>query len=141
MFPIFKLFTCMILGYALLYVIVLTYMPRYIHLMRPWMDVKEGLENNSSDSTPAALAPLVRVNADIHADSLLVSTYRPNYESILVDLEGAIENAMLKHISDNSKVISDNPSSIASIRRMDEINTMSKFIETINSAMAVLDKS
>jgi len=105
------------------------------------MDVKEGLENNSSDSTPAALAPLVRVNADIHADSLLVSTYRPNYESILVDLEGAIENAMLKHISDNSKVISDNPSSIASIRRMDEINTMSKFIETINSAMAVLDKS
>jgi len=141
MFSLFNLVTYTILGYVLLYVIVLTYMPSYLYLLTPWKERKEGLENQSGDTTPAALALTIRTNADMVADALLVSKYRPNYESILVDLESAIENGMIKHISDSAQVISDNPSSIASIRRMEEINTMYNCIETINNAMPILDKT
>lgn len=141
MFSLFNLVTYTILGYALLYVIVRTYTPSYVYIMTPWKDQVEGLENNSSAMTPSSLAPLVRTNTDRTADSLLVSKYRPDYESILVDLESAIENGMIKHIADSSSVISDNPTSIASLRRMEEINTMYKCIENINSAMPILDKT
>ena len=140
MLSVFGIIAYMILGYCLLYVIVSTYIPYYLHVITPGgKNEIEGMENETK-STPSEIAPIVKNNADKLANSALISKYRPDYESILIDLESSIENTMLKHISDSAQVITDNPSSISSIRRMTEINTMFKFIDNINSSMSIMDK-
>jgi hypothetical protein len=145
MLSIFGIIAYAILGYCLLYIIVSTYIPYYLYLITPGCKSEiDGFTNKSSDnsnSTPAEISPIVKLNADKLADSALVSKYRPDYESILINLENSIENNMIKHISDSAKTITDNPSSISSIRRMEEINTMFKFIDNVNSSMSILDKT
>jgi len=99
----------------------------------------EGMTSSSTDKANISVA--VTNNTDQISDTLLVSKYRANYEDTIVQLEKTIGLTMVSEVVNNAEVISKDATSVESIKAIANINALSKFRDTLNQSMIILDKT
>lgn len=108
------------------------------------MNIVEGLASSRNTSTndnidKDKVADAIKSNTNTTEDNLLISKYRTNYERTIIELESNVGYAMLSTVLNNAESISANPTSPESQTTISSINNLKTFMETLNSAMKILD--
>jgi len=101
--------------------------------------ILEGLENIqtnlASGETGGAASYAAQIKAEVIRlqDSLLISKYRKEYESAIINLEDLINFSMLKLI------LNMNPNAIKDVKNIETLNTLDKAKSTLNNIMKFVD--
>ena len=101
--------------------------------------ILEGLENIqtnlASGETGGAASYAAQIKAEVIRlqDSLLISKYRKEYESAIINLEDLINFSMLKLI------LNMNPDAIKDVKNVETLNTLDKAKSTLNNIMKFVD--
>lgn len=105
------------------------------------INIVEGLvgRQNTATMDKDKVADAIKSNTNITEDNLLISKYRTNYERTIIELESNVGYAMLSTVLNNAESISANPTSPESQNTISSINNLKTFMETLNSAMKILD--
>lgn len=102
--------------------------------------VLEGLTNNQTNgvtSSANSYSELIKSESVKLQDSLLISKYRSDYENVILNMDDFVNMLMLntvlnmKNTSDHSQVIDS----------LNNLNTLNRAKESLNTCMQVLDKS
>jgi len=102
--------------------------------------VLEGLENmqtkisGGETSGSASFAAQIKAEVIRMQDSLLISKYRKEYESAIINLEDLINFTMLK------LVLNMNTDSMKDIKNVETLNTLDKAKATLNNIMKFVDR-
>ena len=101
--------------------------------------ILEGLENIqtnlASGETGGAASYAAQIKAEVIRlqDSLLISKYRKEYESAIINLEDLINFSMLKLI------LNMNPDAMKDVKNIETLNTLDKAKSTLNNIMKFID--
>jgi len=135
---LFKTIGIIIVGFFIIYIVV-----KLFHLQT---SVIEGLTNPDNNSGPAVAsgeaAAATSYAASIKAqvvklqDNLLISKYRKDYESVIINLDDYVGYLMIQQAL-NIKLDSDMKSKMDSINNL---NILKSAKESLNTTMTFLDK-
>lgn len=126
----FKIVGIIIVSFFIIYVV--------IQILNVNVKVKEGFENTSSNEAGTASAYSASIKAKMIKlqDELLVSKYRKEYESTIINLDDYIGYLMLKQVLD-IKLDGDMKSAVDSLNNL---NILKNSRESLNATMTFLDK-
>lgn len=128
----FKIVGIIIVSFFIIYVVI------QILNVNVNVKVKEGFENTSSNEAGTASAYSASIKAKMIKlqDELLVSKYRKEYESTIINLDDYIGYLMLKQVLD-IKLDGDMKSAVDSLNNL---NILKNSRESLNATMTFLDK-
>uniref|UniRef100_A0A6C0BRR4 Uncharacterized protein n=1 Tax=viral metagenome TaxID=1070528 RepID=A0A6C0BRR4_9ZZZZ len=136
---LFVIVTYSILGYSLLYIIVLMYIPSCIGVIAPWRTKsKEGMNNDDRlRPTHKETYETVKKNKN-RQRSELTPDEDGIYMQLITEIESSLEPALFRYIFENADSITSAPMSDDSISKISKINEVSKFIEYIGAYPQIL---
>lgn len=102
--------------------------------------VIEGAVGSMGDTDTEKVPDAVKANTNTIEDSLLVPKYRKAHEDTILYLEANASAAILATSLNNAELISKDPTSEAAQKLIVKINNMKSFRDSLNDAMAYLDK-
>ena len=130
--------------YIGLFIVVLFLIYIVINTMKFQVNVLEGLtmpsktKNASTDKDKVPEA--IKSNTSMVEDALLVDKYTKAYEDTIIDLDSNMDIFILNQVLQNAENISSDPGSDANQILITKINNAKAFKDTLNHAIAVLDK-
>jgi hypothetical protein len=102
--------------------------------------VIEGAVGSMGGTDTEKIPDAVRANTNTIEDSLLVTKYRKVHEDTILNLEANASAAILATSLNNAELISKDPTSEGAQKLIVKINSLKAFRDSLNDAMAHLDK-
>jgi len=138
---LFVIVTYSILGYSLLYIIVLMYIPSCIGVIAPWRTKSvEGMipKNDRLKPTYKEIYETVKTNKG-RQRTALTPDEGGVYRNLITEIESSLEPALFRYIFENADSITSDPMADDSISKISKINEVSKFIEYIGAYPQILN--
>jgi len=135
---LFVIVTYSILGYSLLYIIVLMYIPSCIGVIAPWRTKSVEGMGDKLKPTYTEIYEKVKKNKD-RQRTALTPDEGGVYMKLITEVESSMEPALFRYIFENADSITTDPMSDDSISKISKINEVSKFIEYIGAYPQILN--